>query len=282
MTITLGAKMGEGGCSEVYELPNNQVIKLAKENTLYDSARGEYLNNCIAWENGLPVPQPFDFIDVDGRPGIVTERIVGETITKRLINQIVNAAGVENVKLDDFRQTARLMYQLHNITLNDIELANQREVMKGCIDSANYLSNEEKEAVLLLTDSLPLKQCMCHGDPNPNNIIVQNDGKAVLIDWMNATLGNPEADLAEFIVMIRYAVLSSDFPEIMRMSFDQIKEDIINTFMDEYTRLSGLTYEEVVPWLIPIAARKLSADGISESEKNILIEQIRRAIGTSR
>ncbi|MBD7968584.1 hypothetical protein H9647_10945 [Paenibacillus sp. Sa2BVA9] len=42
----------------------------------------------------------------------------------------------------------------------------------------------------------------------------------------------------------------------------------IRIFMDEYERLAGIGYADVESWIDPIAARKLSADGISEDEKN--------------
>lgn len=45
--------------------------------------------------------------------------------------------------------------------------------------------------------------------------------------------------------------------------------------MDEYTKLSGITYDEVYPWISPVAARKLSADAISEAEKRLLVHVIR-------
>jgi hypothetical protein len=70
----IGNKIAEGGCAEVYEWENDsQIIKLAKANTDTHSMRREYESNRIAWEMGLSVPQPLDFIDIDGRPGIIFE-----------------------------------------------------------------------------------------------------------------------------------------------------------------------------------------------------------------
>jgi len=277
MTITLGNKIGEGGCSEVYEIGNNQIIKLARENTTIEAARREYLNNCIAWECGISVPQPFDLIEVDGRPGIIVEHIIGETIMERFLKHAVISKTNENNQ-DDIRLTAQQLYKVHNTLFVGYELPSQKSVIKYNIMSVNYLSEHEKENVISLMDSLPSKHCMCHGDPNPGNIIIKNDGKAVLIDWMNATIGNPEADIAEYIIMIRYAVLPSDVPENIRTIFDLNRENLINIFMDEYTKLSGITYDDVVPWITPICARKLSADAISHIEKEKLVQEIRRTL----
>jgi aminoglycoside phosphotransferase (APT) family kinase protein len=101
------------------------------------------------------------------------------------------------------------------------------------------------------------------------------DGKAVIIDWMNASIGNPEADLAEYVVMIRFAILPSYLPNELNVYFNSNRESIIKVFIDEYTSLSGITNDEVDAWIIPIAARKLSADAISEEEKTLLVNEIR-------
>jgi thiamine kinase-like enzyme len=119
---------------------------------------------------------------------------------------------------------------------------------------------------------------LCHGDPNPGNIIIKNDGKAIMIDWMNASIGSPEADLAEYIIMMRYAVLPSYLSNRFAEIFDSIRESIIHVFMDEYTKHSGMTYADVSPWITPVAARKLSADAISDDEKQQLLKEIRKSL----
>lgn len=84
-------------------------------------------------------------------------------------------------------------------------------------DEARYLSQAEKAAVIAQLDQLPMKQQLCHGDPNPGNILLR-DHDAVIIDWNNASTGNPEADLAEYIIMIRYAILPPHLPMKRRLS----------------------------------------------------------------
>jgi uncharacterized protein (TIGR02172 family) len=278
MTIKLGEKIGEGGCSEVFEINNNQIIKLAKTNTGSEAVRREFYNSCAAYGCGLPVPQPFEFVEMDGRPGIIFERIKGETILERFFKQIV-LNKTNEIDETDIRLTAQHLSNVHKNNCVGHELLSQRSVIKSNIMSVNYLSPHEKEAVISLVDILPSpKQYLCHGDPNPGNFIIKKDGNAVLIDWMNATIGNPEADIAEYIIMIRYAVLPPGSPVNIINLFDSIRENIISIFMDEYRKLTGITYDDVSPWITPIAARKLSADAISELEKKKLVQEIRRTL----
>jgi hypothetical protein len=46
--------------------------------------------------------------------------------------------------------------------------------------------------------------------------------------------------------------------------------------MNEYTHFTGTTYDEIEPWIIPIASRKLTVDAISDEEKQILVKEIRK------
>ncbi|MGM0884995.1 MAG: aminoglycoside phosphotransferase family protein [Bacillota bacterium] len=281
MINKLGAKIGEGGCAEVFEwMDDTKIVKLAKSNTSFAALQGE-LHHCrIAWEHGLPVPEPFELVSIEGRSGIVLERIYGESILKRFVYRATEHSMIEqtiNVADDyiDTKPTARLLYQIHSHSVTN--MPSQRESIKNDILRSQYLNEDEKEAVITQLDLLPMKNKLCHGDPNPGNIIFR-DNEAVIIDWNNASIGNPEADLAEYIIMVRYAILPPDFPQCANDVLNESRESSIQMFMDEYERLSGIGYADVESWIIPIAARKLSADGISEKEKNLLVTEIRRKL----
>lgn len=272
MLIIWGEKLGEGGCSEVFDAGEGRVVKLAKANTSLDALKKEYHNNLAAWENGLPAPRPYGLVERDHRPGLVLEHIAGETLRERLQCNVMG-------HVEEYcRITARVLSQVHKGAGAADQFPSQLSSIRSGIRWVGSLGEEEKEAVISMLERLPVKQCFCHGDPNPSNIIVRQDGSAVLIDWMNATIGNPEADLAEFIIMIRYAVLPSDTPAEFVLAFDEVREIIIQIFMEEYTLLTGIGYSEVEPWIVPMAARKLRADGICEAEKNKLAEVIRQSL----
>ncbi|MNZ88543.1 hypothetical protein D3C78_1074380 [compost metagenome] len=75
--------------------------------------------------------------------------------------------------------------------------------------------------------------------------------------------------------MIKFAILPSEVPKEAVHFFDSVRETLIKVFCDEYHRLSGIAYKDIEGWLVPVAARKLCADGISEEEKDLLIQFIR-------
>ncbi|OMF24163.1 aminoglycoside phosphotransferase [Paenibacillus sp. FSL H8-0548] len=277
MDRMIGLKIGEGGCSEVYEWDNNQtIIKIGKNNTSFDAMKKEFHNNQIVWGNGLPSPRPYEFLDIDGRPAIVFERIYGVSLMERYFKVFMQPSSEEankEKKIDEIvRMTAQVLSDIHS--RSNLSLPPQREMMKYSIQAPLYLTLAEKDQIIEHLDRLPMKQQLCHGDPNPGNMMIQGD-EVVLIDWMNASIGNPEADLAEYVIMIRHAILPPRVPNDAVLFFDSIRERILQVFWEEYNRSSEITCKEVEEWVLPIAARKLCADGISEAEKELLLTEIR-------
>ncbi|WP_379153939.1 phosphotransferase [Paenibacillus sp. sgz5001063] len=271
-----GMKLGEGGVGDIYEWEGtSKVIKLAKSITATEALAKEFGNTQAAWEKGIPVPRPYELIEVDGRPGMVTERIYGESLMERFMLLFMRPPADRKWSDSDdenIRITARCLSHIHSHVIPT--MPPQRESLKWHIRSARYLTSDEKERVIQRLDRLPVKHQLCHGDPNPGNILMRK-GEPVVIDWMDASTGNPEADLAEYIIMIRYSVLPPGLPVDMPDYFDSIREHIISVFSGEYERLTGLAYREVEHWLVPLAARKLNVGSIGEEEKQKLLEFLR-------
>lgn len=275
--MMIGKKLGEGGNSEVFEWGEKKAIKLAKPNTNIWALKNEFQNNMIVWKLGLPVPQPFEMIEYDQRPGLLLERIDAESMKDRLFNIILEKIDNSNHTLDliDVRMTARFLSELHQYSSEEIRPQGER--LKNAIDGVTHLSQVEKVDVIRCLDKLPKKHKICHGDPNPNNVLVKDDA-LIVIDWNDTTNGNPETDIAEYILMIKHTILPRETPQIIIDTFDSMRETIIHEFMDEYTLHTGITYDDIEPWLLPIAARKLTADAISEEEKQQLVQEIRKKL----
>jgi len=144
MKNKLGAKIGEGGCAEVFEwMDDNKIIKLAKANTSVADLQRE-LHHCqIAWNCGLPVPEPFDLLNIEGRSGIVFERIYGESILKRFVDRSTKRIMTEETTnvFDDYidaKITARLLFLIHSHSVQS--MPSQRENIKNDILRSQYLN----------------------------------------------------------------------------------------------------------------------------------------------
>ncbi|MFA9560335.1 phosphotransferase [Evansella sp. AB-rgal1] len=279
MVMKLGKKIGDGGCSEVFELEKNKIIKLAKPNTSHSSMEREYQNSCLAWEAGLKVPKPYQIVEWNNRSGIIFEKVEGESLYTKFIKtftKLVGELNLENTDQNSLSITAHVLSQIHATPISG--LPSQRSILKySILHGGNYLSSEEKQYVIDLLDKIPEKFQLCHGDPNPGNIIIC-DGKPVIIDWMEASIGNPEADIAEYILMLRYAVLPLDIPETAVRVFHSIREKLVISFMEEFKKRGNLPLTDMDSWMVVVAARKLSASGICEEEKQLLTKEIKKKI----
>lgn len=278
MNSLLGKCIGSGGCSEVFEWGDDKAIKLFRSNTNEYAVNKEYNNMIAAWKSGLPTYRPYEKIELEGRLGIVYQKIDGQTLMDRLIQENITSSNISSDLDDDdndIRITARILNDIHQKKISG--MPNQKEMIKNSILRAAYLTQEEKQCICRIVDDLPSKDSLCHGDPNPGNFIVK-DGKTFIIDWMNASIGNPAADIAEYIIMIRYVVLPPEVPNSFCEFFDEIRELVIEIFLDEYTKLSNMKYEEIEQWMVPVMAEKLSFDAVSDNEKKILVKEIRKKL----
>lgn len=280
MRRKLGRKLNEGITADIFYWENsNKIIKLAKSKAYHQAMLTEYDNSQIAWDNGLPIPRPYELIDVDGRLGIVFERINGETL-RDLISQAAYFSETQENLEDKYKHIAQISAKIFSEThsIPNKNMPSQRSAIIKSIYQSNFLAKPEEVLIVDIINNIPIKQQLCHGDPNLNNILIRHrDNKAFLIDWMYASTGNPEADAAEYIIMMRYSMLDRNIPR----GFEDthcIRERIIKAFIEEYTKRSDTTYDDIDSWIIPMAARRLSAEIISKTEKQLLVNEIRKRL----
>lgn len=272
--MRLGAKLAEGACAEIFAWGEDgtRIVKVAKPNTNLFALQRELRHCRIAHGLGLPVPQPFELVQTGGRNGIVLERVVGESILQRFAARVL--APDEDCLMA--RTTARLLHRIHQEASD--EVPEQYGSLEQDIRRSGHLTVGEKDAVMAWLDTLPRRHQLCHGDPNPGNFLLRDD-EVLVVDWNNATLGNPEADLAEYVLMLRYASLPAGAaPEMVRL-FEASREPSIRMFVEEYERLSGIGAAAIEAWIPVIAARKLAVDGITETEAGQLVAEVRRWVG---
>src|SRR5215471_5491052 len=75
VTLTLGRRIGEGRTAEIYAWGETEVLKLYRPGWPPSSVEQEAHISHLVAEISLPVPAVGAVIEVDGRLGIVFERI---------------------------------------------------------------------------------------------------------------------------------------------------------------------------------------------------------------
>ena len=92
------------------------------------------------------------------------------------------------------RLLAGLQAQMHE-RIFDADVPTQRQRLQYEINQADILPASLKNSLLKVMDSLPEDDRLCHGDFHPDNIMISGND-AIVIDWIDASRGNPLADVA--------------------------------------------------------------------------------------
>ena len=101
-------------------------------------------------------------------------------------------------------------------------------------------------------DAMPKHTKLCHGDFNPSNIIIAEDGTPYIIDWSHATQGNASADAARTYLLFW---LNGDITGADR-------------YLELFCKKSNTAKQYVQKWM-PIVAASQSVKG-NEKEREFL------------
>lgn len=250
-----GAIIGKGMTSEVYEWGHDKALKLFFKK--YTDERIEYEARIgrIVYDASAPSPAVFETVDVDGRKGIVFQRIPGKSMLKHIQREPWKTYYYA-------KQMARLQYGIHKYS-TDL-LPSQKERLSQNIARSSYLLGSREKIILDYLNKLPDGNCICHGDIHFNNIIVSGRNM-VAVDWNSAYRGNPLGDVARTMLLVNSPVTRSTLPSIVRSPARIGKCLICSTYVTEYMKLSGADYRSIDDWILPLAAAKLK-DGVPGDE----------------
>ena len=206
-----------------------------------------------AGRSGVPVPTVDDVIVVDGRPGLVMDRVDGTDLLTELARRpwrFVRRA----------RELGALQAQLHE-TVAPARLPALRDDLRGRIEGAPHLDARHRSVSLELLDRLPDGDRLCHGDFHPGNVIVGDRGP-VVIDWTNAARGDPMADLGRTLLLVGLAARPDVSP--VARAFDAFgRRRFRAVWLRAYRRRRPIDADRLDHWETVNAAARLW-EGIEE------------------
>lgn len=124
-----------------------------------------------------------------------------------------------------------------------------KDKMVRQISEEEALTATNRYDLLTKLDSMPKHTKLCHGDFQPENIMVAPTGELYVLDWVHATQGNASADVAR-----TYLLLSL---------LDPSKAD---TYMDLFCKKTATDKKYVQQWLPIVAAAQLTKKRPEEAE----------------
>jgi aminoglycoside phosphotransferase (APT) family kinase protein len=243
--------LGEGRQAEVFEWDEGRVLRLMRDPGARALAEKEAVALRAAAVAGAPAPAAFEVVEVDGRPGLVMERLDGADLLMSLGARpwtVFSAA----------RTLGRLHAELAEVEA-PVGLPGLFEALRGKLESP-LVPGEVCERALEALELLAAGDRLCHGDMHPGNVLMTSSGPRV-IDWTNAAFGPPAADVARTLVILRAGYLPGNAPWVMRRVHRLGRKALEALYLRAYGRARSLDRELVERWLVVRAADRL-AEGI--------------------
>ena len=163
-----------------------RCIKVFNEEYSKADVLNEALNQARIESTGLNIPKILEVTMIDGKWAIVYEFIKGKTLAQLMVEDPDN-------KEKYIEQLVDLQMEVHSKTcplLNKLKDKMSRKIAQTDFDATTRYDLHTR------LEGMPKHNKVCHGDFNPSNIIIAEDGTPYILDWSHATQGNASADVA--------------------------------------------------------------------------------------
>ena len=205
----------------------------------------EALNQARIEETGLNIPRVLEVTMVEGKWAIVSEYIKGKTLAQLMQED------TEGERQDEYLELlVDLQLEMHGKTcpmLNKLKDKMNRKISQTELDATTRYDLHTR------LEGMPKHNKVCHGDFNPSNIIIAEDGTPYILDWSHATQGNASADAARTYLLF---CLSGD-------------KEMAKKYLNLFCKKSDTAMQYVQKWM-PIVAASQSVKGNADEREFLL------------
>lgn len=232
--------------SKVLYRDGNKCAKVFDVDFSKADVLNEALNQARIEETNLNIPKIEAVEMIDGKWAIISEYIPGKTLEELMKEH-------PEKKREYIEYMVDLQLVVHNQKSPLLNKLKDKMVRK--INSTNLSATIRYELQTRL-EGMPKHNKVCHGDFNPSNIIVRDDGTPFIVDWAHATQGNASADVARTYLLF---CLNGD-------------EEGAKIYLDTFCKKSDTAKQYVQKWM-PIVAASQSVKAI-EGEREFLLSWV--------
>jgi aminoglycoside phosphotransferase (APT) family kinase protein len=259
-------RIGDGREAEMLTWGERRVLRLLKDPAHAERLDRERVALWVAGRAGVRVPVVFGEETIDGRPGLIMERIDGPDLLTLLGRQpwlVVRVA----------RMLGETHALIHAATVEDV-LPTVHAKIRQLVTKSDLVPERFRRPALERLDTLAAGRSLCHWDFQPANVISSDSGP-VVIDWTFAARGDPAADVARTRLILRVGEPSSDASFVMKR-LDALGRRLLSTiYLRAYRKKRPVDLALVELWEPLVALARLTA-GVPE-ERERLIELIQSA-----
>lgn len=221
----------------------DKCIKVFDEHFSKADVLNEALNQARVEETGLNIPKILEVTTIDGKWAIISEYIKGKTLAQLMEEN-------PEKKQEYLEMFVDLQIKIHSKKcplLNKLKDKMNRKITQTELDATTRYDLHTR------LEGMPKHDKVCHGDFNPSNIIVTEDGTPYVLDWSHATQGNASADAARTYLLFW---LNGDIEGAA-------------AYLDLFCAKSNTEKQYVQKWM-PIVAASQSVKG-NEKEREFLL-----------
>lgn len=193
----------------------------------------EAINHALAEEAGLCVPELLRVENRDGGWSLVIRAVDGKTM-EQLMQENPD-------KLEEYmEQFVDIQSQIHKVSSK--QMGRLKDKLNAQISSLrDELDATTRYELHVRLENMKRHTKMTHGDFNPSNVIIGDDGKVYVIDWAHAALGNASADAS--MTYLQFALE------------DQKKADL---YLKLFCQKNDIAKQYVQKWLPIVAAAQMT------------------------
>lgn len=222
------------GNKVVYDL-GDKIAKVFNETKPVSDVFNEALNLARINECGIRSPKALEVTKLEGDEAgwaLITTKVPGVTLAEKI--------EAEPQRFGEYlEQFVDLQIEIHGYT--SPLLNRQDDKYARMINSLEAINATTRYNLLERLDGLKKGTEVCHGDFNPSNVIVSEDGTLSVCDWAHATQGAPAADVA--MTYLLFSLTSKEQAE---------------AYLDTYCERADMAKQIVRQWLPVIAASELA------------------------
>ncbi len=224
----------------------DKCVKLFDEDYSKADVLNEALNQARIEQTNLHIPKILAVTTIDGKWAIVSQFIPGKTLAKLMEEQPEKQEEYLNLLVD--LQIEALSQK--SPLLNKLQDKMHRKISESSLDATTRYELHTR------LNGMPKHDKVCHGDFNPSNIIITDDGTPYILDWSHATQGNASADAARTYLLFCL----------------EGKKQMAETYLNLFCKKSDTARQYVQKWM-PIVAASQSVKG-NEEEREFLLSWI--------
>ncbi len=253
-----------GRTAERYVWTEDTVLKLFVADFPASMIDREIAGTRAANAAGIPSPKLEDVVTVDGRRGLVLQRLRGHTLLTVLARDPARVAHYAGI-------FAELQSRVHSC--HAIGLPPQREDLARHVARAGVVARVKGDALAVL-EQLPDGDRLCHCDLHPGNVLMTDQG-AYVFDWSFAARGDPASDAARTALLLRVADAPPGAFTIAWVE-REARDRFYRAWLRRYRELQPAAAGTMWGWLLPAAVARLAENIPAERARLLaLVDELR-------